>query len=173
VELTGTTYVLSPELQEVWANISFAQYRIDGVEEYHNPTEPSTTSCPFLPGQTLNILDVPRQIQQPNSKSRSESIILEAAVHTLDPDDRYLNPRPPPTPPVMRPKLPKLITPAGMSTLLRKASVRKSSVLSIQVLTMLSSGPNQSSIIYSRPPLDGGRSIDERGPREDVSKSQT
>jgi hypothetical protein len=122
---------------EVWANINCTQYRIDGVEECHNPAEPSTTSCPFLPGQTLNILDVPRQIQQAGSKNKTDSIILAAAVHTLDPEDRYVNPRPPPSPPVMRPKLPKLITPAGM--------LRKSSVL-IQVLTLPSYGPNQSVI---------------------------
>ncbi|KAI5289847.1 hypothetical protein KEM54_003083 [Ascosphaera aggregata] len=34
-------------------------YVLDGDIDFHNPQEPSTVSCPLLPGQRINVLDVP------------------------------------------------------------------------------------------------------------------
>ncbi|KAL6707477.1 hypothetical protein ACN47E_004047 [Coniothyrium glycines] len=72
-------------------------YKVDEDEEVHNPTEPSTAVCPLLPGQRLNVLEVPIE-----RHSRSKSEAFEA--FTRNPNDRYLTPvppaplRPPPSP---------------------------------------------------------------------------
>jgi hypothetical protein len=92
--------------------LNSSQYRIDGDEEYHDPSQPSTSTCPLLPGQTLNVLEVPYDTGRYVSRSRSSSVSISSAVQTLNPDDRYLTPRPAP-----KPKLAKLITSAeGMPT---------------------------------------------------------
>lgn len=62
-------------------------FKVDGEEECHNPSEPSTTKCPLLPGQRLNVLDFPRE-QHGCSQS-------EASAFTRNPKDRYLTPVPP------------------------------------------------------------------------------
>jgi hypothetical protein len=80
------------------------QYRIDRDEEYYDPSQPSTSSCPLLPGQYLNVLEVPFE-KRFISRSRSSSVSLITEFHTLNPEDRYLTPRPAP-----KPRLPKLMT---------------------------------------------------------------
>ncbi|QDS77627.1 hypothetical protein FKW77_002516 [Venturia effusa] len=80
-------------------------YRIDDDEEYHDPSQPATSTCPLLPGQMLNVLEVPNDTGRYVSRSRSSSVSISSAVQTLNPDDRYLTPRPAP-----KPKLAKLIT---------------------------------------------------------------
>ena len=60
---------------------------MDG-EERHNPSEPSTTVCPLLPGQRLNVLEVPRECR---SRSSSES----SDAFTQNPRDKFLTPVPP------------------------------------------------------------------------------
>ncbi|OCK92136.1 uncharacterized protein K441DRAFT_697937 [Cenococcum geophilum 1.58] len=73
-------------------------YRIDG-NEYHDSTQPSTTFCPLLPGQRLNVLEVPFE-----SRSRSNSASsISSGIHTLDPEDKYLTPRPAPIPRLPKP----------------------------------------------------------------------
>lgn len=64
--------------------------------EHHDPIEPSTTACPLLPGQEVNILEVPTE---PHGCLRDN---WETNVFTLDPNAKY-NPRkspvrPKPTP---------------------------------------------------------------------------
>ncbi|KAF2845668.1 hypothetical protein T440DRAFT_258845 [Plenodomus tracheiphilus IPT5] len=61
-------------------------YKVDEDEECHNPSEPSTTVCPLLPGQRLNVLEIPRER---HSRSNSET------AFTRNPGDRYLTPVPP------------------------------------------------------------------------------
>lgn len=64
--------------------------------EYHDPVESSTTSCPFLPGQQVNVLDVPVQGRSVNGHTRPDSSeSFGSAVFTLDPLDKYSRPRPP------------------------------------------------------------------------------
>ncbi|XPS98390.1 hypothetical protein M3J09_007595 [Ascochyta lentis] len=73
-------------------------YEVDGDKECHNSSQPSTTVCPLLPGQSLNILEVPME-----GRSRSDSEDLMA--FTRNPKDRYLTPVPPGKPlPSPRPK---------------------------------------------------------------------
>ncbi|USP80182.1 hypothetical protein yc1106_07456 [Curvularia clavata] len=66
-------------------------YKVDGDEEQHNPTEESTTFCPLLPGQRLNVLEVPHE---GHSRSHSET----PYAFTRNPNDRYLTPVPPAPP---------------------------------------------------------------------------
>ncbi|KAF3037021.1 hypothetical protein E8E11_004664 [Didymella keratinophila] len=64
-------------------------YEVDGEKECHNPSQPSTTICPLLPGQSVNVLEIPVE-----GRSRSNSIV-DASAFTLNPKDRYLTPVPP------------------------------------------------------------------------------
>ncbi|KAF1837403.1 hypothetical protein BDW02DRAFT_140711 [Decorospora gaudefroyi] len=63
-------------------------YKVDEDEEWHNPAQESTTFCPLLPGQRLNVLDVPHE---GHSRSMSDT----SAAFTRNPKDRYLTPVPP------------------------------------------------------------------------------
>ncbi|KAH7128405.1 hypothetical protein B0J11DRAFT_504879 [Dendryphion nanum] len=63
-------------------------YKVNDDEEHHNPSQPSTTFCPLLPGQRLNIMEVPTE-----ASSRGNSINSDG--FTRNPQDRYLNPVPP------------------------------------------------------------------------------
>lgn len=55
--------------------------------------EPSTTCCPFLPGQRVNILEVP--VQAVGSRPRNGSFSsIGSDVYTLDPKAKYLKPQP-------------------------------------------------------------------------------
>lgn len=64
---------------------------LDGDIEYHDPAEPSTNLCPLLPGQMVNVLDVPVQDNMLFEGSRNiSSSILDSQVFTLDPRDKYL-----------------------------------------------------------------------------------
>jgi hypothetical protein len=76
-----------------------SQYKVDEDEEWHDPSEESTTFCPLLPGQRLNVLDVPRE---GHSRSTSDT----SAAFTLNPKDRYLTPVPPaPLKPLPSPRI--------------------------------------------------------------------
>ncbi|KAF2026225.1 hypothetical protein EK21DRAFT_74653, partial [Setomelanomma holmii] len=63
-------------------------YKVDDDEECHDPSKPSTTVCPLLPGQRLNLLEIPSE-----RHSRSNSEPLDG--FTRNPSDRFLNPVPP------------------------------------------------------------------------------
>ena len=75
----------------------FEQYQLNGYTDYFNVAEPSTTSCPYLPGQEINILEVPIQIKQPSGPGRRRSTSSTmSAMFTLNPEDKYALPKPPP-----------------------------------------------------------------------------
>lgn len=68
-------------------------YVLDGDIEYHDPAEPSTNLCPLLPGQMVNVLDVPIQGEVFFAGSRGDSSSsFDSTVFTLDPKDKYLSP---------------------------------------------------------------------------------
>ena len=72
-----------------------AKYRLDGDIEYHDPAEPSTTLCPFLPGQLVNILEVPMQIKDYSNDGRNASTSsIGSVVFTMNPNHKYLSPKP-------------------------------------------------------------------------------
>ncbi|KAL1998389.1 hypothetical protein VTN02DRAFT_6292 [Thermoascus thermophilus] len=82
-------------------------YILDGDTEYCNEAEPVTTLCPLLPGQPVNVLHVPIILPETTRSHGREGSLgsLEPENRTMNPDDKYLNPRAPP-----RPQLPRLKT---------------------------------------------------------------
>ncbi|KAJ4292252.1 hypothetical protein N0V88_005883 [Collariella sp. IMI 366227] len=73
-------------------------YELDGVSETHDPSQPSTNTCPYLPGQTVNTLWIPVE-QSGRKRSASLSSIHEEDFKTMDPASKFLTPRPAPPPP--------------------------------------------------------------------------
>lgn len=70
----------------------------DDVESY-SEVEPVTTKCPLLPGQPLNVLNVPIILPDSHSHGRSNSESSEKVDYrTMNPEDKYMNPRKPPKP---------------------------------------------------------------------------
>ncbi|KAI4111750.1 MAG: hypothetical protein LQ345_006672 [Seirophora villosa] len=67
-------------------------YRLDGDSEQHDSDEPSTTTCPLLPGQQVNVLDVPTQQQD---EEHRPCTLLESTVFTMDPKAKYSPLKPP------------------------------------------------------------------------------
>ncbi|EKJ71135.1 hypothetical protein FPSE_08641 [Fusarium pseudograminearum CS3096] len=75
------------------------QYELDGSVETHDPALPSTTACPYLPGQTVNTLIVPVE-QALRQRSASLTSIHTADLKTMNPESKYTTPRPAPSAPV-------------------------------------------------------------------------
>lgn len=67
-------------------------YRLDDAEEYCDPASPTATDCPLLPGQSLNLLDVPVEVESVRHRAHSASADLTLTmrqVMTFNPEDRY------------------------------------------------------------------------------------
>ncbi|KAI1755389.1 hypothetical protein F4782DRAFT_403407 [Xylaria castorea] len=67
-------------------------YEIDGSTETYNTSLPTTTACPFLPGQTVNTLDVPVE-RRTRLKSASMNSLRNTDYKTMEPADRFTAPR--------------------------------------------------------------------------------
>lgn len=94
------------------------QYMIDDKVEYCDPNEPYTTNCPLLPGQPVNILDIPQDLDD------SYDLIGHFA---MSPADRFVSPKR------------RLSTATGRST--AAGSVRNSQHWSLRPLQRLHSAP--------------------------------
>ncbi|EXU97270.1 hypothetical protein X797_009547 [Metarhizium robertsii] len=70
-------------------------YEVDGSTEIHDPAQPSTTSCPYLPGQTVNTLHVPIE-QTLRHRSASVNSLRQESYMTMNPEARYITPVPAP-----------------------------------------------------------------------------
>lgn len=70
-----------------------AQYQVNGSTEAHDPIRPTTTACPFLPGQVVNELYIPveRSLRQ---RSASLTSLDQDAIRTMDPKSKFLTPQP-------------------------------------------------------------------------------
>ncbi|KAI9660687.1 MAG: hypothetical protein M1821_010039 [Bathelium mastoideum] len=74
-------------------------YILDGNFETFDESQPITSTCPLLPGQTVNVLDVPlEKIEEPSRRASASAITTISEIHTLKPNDRYQRPRPDPNP---------------------------------------------------------------------------
>ncbi|CZR54515.1 uncharacterized protein PAC_04399 [Phialocephala subalpina] len=93
-------------------------YELDDCTEYHDATIPFTTSCPYLPGQPVNLLYVPVEVQPLRYRSASMSSMANGDIKTMNPADKFMTPRQPPPPP----PLPRLNT--ATSVLTKKRSAR-------------------------------------------------
>ncbi|KAG5800444.1 hypothetical protein H9Q69_000483 [Fusarium xylarioides] len=73
-------------------------YELDGSVKTHDPRLPSTTACPYLPGQTVNTLIVPVE-QALRQRSASLTSMRATDLKTMNPESKYITPRPAPSVP--------------------------------------------------------------------------
>ncbi|KAJ5551843.1 hypothetical protein N7461_006541 [Penicillium sp. DV-2018c] len=80
-------------------------YLVDDDIEYYNEREPVTTKCPLLPGQPVNVLNVPIILPDSRAHGRSASGSSQKSeyVRTMNPEDKFMNPRKPPPQPQPQP----------------------------------------------------------------------
>ena len=77
-------------------------YRLNDEAEAYDDNQPFTSDCPLLPGQTVNVIEVPTELLEPPSRCRSASLDVAgtlaslSSMHTLDPGHKYLALDPPP-----------------------------------------------------------------------------
>lgn len=72
---------------------------LDDDVEHFNEAEPITTKCPLLPGQPVNVLNVPIILPDSRSHGRSNSSSSQKEDYrTMNPEDKFMNPRKPPKP---------------------------------------------------------------------------
>ncbi|KAJ6191336.1 hypothetical protein N7519_001357 [Penicillium mononematosum] len=76
-------------------------YLLDDDIEYYNEAEPTTTVCPLLPGQPMNVLNVPIILPDSRAHGRSASGSSQKSdnLRTMNPEDKFMNPRKPPPQP--------------------------------------------------------------------------
>lgn len=73
----------------------------DGIEAYDDLRE-CTASCPLMPGQMVNVINVPREVPDSAPLGRTASVSLIGTLsqlsnlHTTNPKARYQAPQPPP-----------------------------------------------------------------------------
>lgn len=77
-------------------------YRINYDIDTYDDRQPHTTGCPLLPGQTLNVIEVPIELVEPPARCHSAygdiigSLALLADKQTMDPDSKFACLEPPP-----------------------------------------------------------------------------
>ncbi|KAJ5816079.1 hypothetical protein N7447_008312 [Penicillium robsamsonii] len=76
-------------------------YLLDDDIEYYNEAEPTTSMCPLLPGQPMNVLNVPIILPDSHAHGRSASGSSQRSepLRTMNPEDKFMNPRKPPPQP--------------------------------------------------------------------------
>ncbi|KAK4460263.1 hypothetical protein QBC42DRAFT_288697 [Cladorrhinum samala] len=74
-------------------NTYYYYYEIDGSTEIHDPAVPSTSTCPYLPGQSVNTLEVPVERSLRN-RSASASSLRQEDFKTMDPVAKFTAPKP-------------------------------------------------------------------------------
>ena len=76
-------------------------YRLNDDLELYDESREATAACPLLPGQKMNVIEVPIEVEE-RPRSRSASLDLTATLsrlsstHTLDPGDKFAPLDPPP-----------------------------------------------------------------------------
>ncbi|KAL4893763.1 hypothetical protein BDV59DRAFT_177098 [Aspergillus ambiguus] len=75
-------------------------YLLDDDVESYNHAEPVTSHCPLLPGQPVNVLQVPIILPDTQTTQTCDdgAGAWNADQRTMNPDDKYMNPRQPPKP---------------------------------------------------------------------------
>ena len=77
-------------------------FRLNDEVEAYDDSRDCTTGCPLLPGQTVNMVDVPIEVVDPPTRCRSASVDVAHTLaslpssHTLEPGDKFLPLVPPP-----------------------------------------------------------------------------
>ncbi|KAK4211957.1 hypothetical protein QBC37DRAFT_203712 [Rhypophila decipiens] len=120
-------------------------YELDGTSETHDPSLPSTNTCPYLPGQTVNTLWIPVE-QTARKRSASLNSLRDDDYMTMKPADKFVTPRPPPSVPsestahrvgtapmhLQHKRSARSLSPAGWTFSPRKLFTRKSSSTSLK-----------------------------------------
>lgn len=75
-------------------------YKINDLTDFHNVCERATTNCPLMPGQLVNVLNVPYAFSGNRSRNPSSSS-TSSERRTMNPDDKFMNPRPAPAKPAV------------------------------------------------------------------------
>ena len=73
-------------------------YKLDDEADFHNVCERATTNCPMMPGQLVNVLNVPYALSGNRSRNASTSS-TSSERRTMNPEDKFVNPRPAPAKP--------------------------------------------------------------------------
>ncbi|KAJ8065721.1 hypothetical protein OCU04_006391 [Sclerotinia nivalis] len=81
------------------ASTYYYYYEIDDGIEVHDTAIPSTTTCPYMPGQPVNILWVPIEVSTPRLRSGSVDSVNITEGKTMNPADKFMTPRAPPSKP--------------------------------------------------------------------------
>ena len=77
-------------------------YRLNDAVEAFDDSQCYTTGCPLLPGQTVNVIDVPVEVEDLPSRPQSSTVDVAGplararSTHTLDPQDKWAKLEPPP-----------------------------------------------------------------------------
>lgn len=77
-------------------------FRLDDDIEAYDDLRECTASCPLMPGQVVNVINVPREVPDTPLMGRSASVSLIGTLsqlsnlHTTNPKARYQAPQPPP-----------------------------------------------------------------------------
>ncbi|KAF2726075.1 hypothetical protein K431DRAFT_342329 [Polychaeton citri CBS 116435] len=77
-------------------------YQLNHEVEAFDASQPITTNCPILPGQPINIIEVPSEEWERPERRRSDSFDVVGtlanmtAMTTLEPDSKFAKPKPPP-----------------------------------------------------------------------------
>ncbi|PTB71343.1 hypothetical protein M440DRAFT_1148289 [Trichoderma longibrachiatum ATCC 18648] len=72
----------------------FYYYEVDGSTETFDTTMPYTTACPYMPGQTVNTLQVPIERTARFRSASTTSVHLED-FRTMNPATKFMKPLPP------------------------------------------------------------------------------
>ncbi|ESZ93523.1 hypothetical protein SBOR_6104 [Sclerotinia borealis F-4128] len=81
------------------ASTYYYYYELDDGIEVHDIAIPFTTTCPYMPGQPVNILWIPVEVPPLRLRSGSVGSINITEVKTMNPADKFMTPRAPPTKP--------------------------------------------------------------------------
>ncbi|KAL2021015.1 hypothetical protein VTK56DRAFT_7670 [Thermocarpiscus australiensis] len=141
-------------------------YELDGASETYDPSLPSTNTCPYLPGQTVNTLWIPVE-QAGRKRSASLTSLREDDFKTMDPASKFVTPRPVP----ITPNTTRRIGSAPLRMQQPKGSVRSLSAGSVWTLSprkLFSRKSSSSSLKGIRPPI----AEDERRARSEGSRSR-
>lgn len=82
-----------PALHALHLTPPAAQYQVNGSTDAYDPIRPTTTACPYLPGQVVNTLYIPveRSLRQ---RSASLSSLDQDCFRTMDPQSKFQTPKP-------------------------------------------------------------------------------
>ncbi|KAH7038140.1 uncharacterized protein B0I36DRAFT_212157, partial [Microdochium trichocladiopsis] len=69
-------------------------YEVNGTQETHDPRQPTTTTCPSLPGQIVNTLEVPTE-HSLRFRSCSMNNLRQSDYKTINPKHKFKTPMPP------------------------------------------------------------------------------